>query len=89
MQVDAFTAKPFGGNPAAILLQSPSQAEATTDDWRQKFANEMNLSETSFVELPEDDPNGSWASSRYCFLVDKYRIAIRDLPKYLNPTQKF
>jgi predicted PhzF superfamily epimerase YddE/YHI9 len=44
-QVDAFTAKPFGGNPAAVcLLESLRGA-----DWMQKVAAEMNLSETAFL----------------------------------------
>jgi len=44
--IDAFTDRPFGGNPAAVcLLESP------TDDagWMQRVAVEMNLSETAFV----------------------------------------
>ena len=44
-QVDAFTAKPFTGNPAAVCLLE-KEAEA---DWMQLVAAEMNLSETAFV----------------------------------------
>ena len=44
-QVDAFTAKPFTGNPAAVCLRE-KEAEA---DWMQAVAAEMNLSETAFV----------------------------------------
>ena len=44
-QVDAFTAKPFTGNPAAVCLLE-KEAEA---DWMQAVAAEMNLSETVFV----------------------------------------
>ena len=44
-QVDAFTAKPFTGNPAAVCLLE-KEAEA---DWMQAVAAEMNLSETAFV----------------------------------------
>lgn len=44
-QVDAFTEKPFGGNPAAVcLLPGP-----TDPVWMQKVAREMNLSETAFL----------------------------------------
>ncbi len=44
-QVDAFTAKPFAGNPAAVcLLKEESEA-----DWMQSVAAEMNLSETAFL----------------------------------------
>ena len=44
-QVDAFTAKPFTGNPAAVCLLE-KEADA---DWMQAVAAEMNLSETAFV----------------------------------------
>ena len=51
-QVDAFAARPFAGNPAAIcLLESPRDAE-----WMQQVAAEMNLSETAFV-VPAGRPN--------------------------------
>ncbi|MBI5523716.1 MAG: PhzF family phenazine biosynthesis protein [Desulfarculus sp.] len=44
-QVDAFTAHPFAGNPAAVcLLDTPAD-----DTWMQALAAEMNLSETAFV----------------------------------------
>jgi PhzF family phenazine biosynthesis protein len=44
--IDAFTDKPFSGNPAAVcLLESP-----LTDEQMQLIAMEMNLSETAFVE---------------------------------------
>ena len=44
-QVDAFTDKPFTGNPAAVVLLE-RQAETS---WMQAVAREMNLSETAFV----------------------------------------
>ena len=49
-QVDAFTDRPFAGNPAAVCLLS-----AWRDDrWLQAVAREMNLSETAFlVEQPD------------------------------------
>ena len=49
-QVDAFTDRPFRGNPAGVcLLEQPGEAA-----WMQAVANEMNLSETAFL-LPEND----------------------------------
>jgi predicted PhzF superfamily epimerase YddE/YHI9 len=49
-QVDAFTNKPFHGNPAAIcVLESPRE-----QGWMQSVAAEMNLSETAFLH-PEAD----------------------------------
>lgn len=45
VQVDAFTARPFGGNPAAIcFLDGERSAE-----WMAAVAAEMNLSETAFL----------------------------------------
>jgi PhzF family phenazine biosynthesis protein len=44
-QVDAFTAKPFAGNPAAVcILPQPMD-----EPWMQNVAREMNLSETAFL----------------------------------------
>ncbi|QHT66883.1 PhzF family phenazine biosynthesis protein [Rhodocytophaga rosea] len=44
-KVDAFTDKPFGGNPAAVCLLAQSKSEA----WMQSIAQEMNLAETAFI----------------------------------------
>lgn len=45
VQVDAFTARAFAGNPAAVcLLPAPAPA-----DWMQSVAAEMNLAETAFL----------------------------------------
>ncbi len=53
LQIDAFTAIPYGGNPAAVcLLNGPAEAA-----WMQRVAAEMNLSETAFIH-PE---GGAWA----------------------------
>lgn len=44
-QVDAFTNKRFGGNPAGVVLDADGLSEATM----RKIARELNLSETAFV----------------------------------------
>ena len=45
VQVDAFTAQPFSGNPAAVcVLPGPRD-----DGWMRNVAREMNLSETAFL----------------------------------------
>jgi PhzF family phenazine biosynthesis protein len=44
-QVDAFTDRPFAGNPAAVCIL-PAPAGET---WMQAVAREMNLSETAFL----------------------------------------
>ena len=45
VQVDAFTDRPFAGNPAAVCVLE-READAA---WMQDVAREMNLSETAFV----------------------------------------
>jgi len=45
-QLDAFTAEPFKGNPAAVCLMPCSLG----DDVYLSIAGEMNLSETAFLE---------------------------------------
>jgi predicted PhzF superfamily epimerase YddE/YHI9 len=48
--IDAFTDKPFSGNPAGVcLLEDP-----LTKEQMQSIAMEMNLSETAFVEKTSD-----------------------------------
>ena len=48
--VDAFTDRPFAGNPAAVCLLDRPRDE----QWMQSVAREMNLSETAFL-LPTGD----------------------------------
>ena len=48
-QVDAFTDRPFAGNPAAVCVLP----EAREPAWMQAVAREMNLSETTFI-FPRD-----------------------------------
>ena len=43
--IDAFTQKPFTGNPAAVCIVK----EPRNDAWLQAVAREMNLSETAFL----------------------------------------
>lgn len=55
-QVDAFTDKPFAGNPAAVcLLTEPRDAA-----WMQHVAREMNLSETAFLLREADGYRLRW-----------------------------
>src|SRR5450432_2691998 len=55
-QVDAFTDKPFGGNPAAVCVLP----EARAADWMQSVAREMNLSETAFLVRQADGYQLRW-----------------------------
>ncbi len=52
-QVDAFTRKPFSGNPAAVVLD----ADHLSGRDMQHIANEMAVSETAFVLKPESEDN--------------------------------
>lgn len=55
-QVDAFTDKPFAGNPAAVCIL-PGSADET---WMRNVASEMNLSETAFLYAQDDGFNLRW-----------------------------
>jgi PhzF family phenazine biosynthesis protein len=48
--VDAFTDRPFAGNPAGVCLLQ----DAADPDWMQRVAAEMKHSETAFVRPIED-----------------------------------
>ncbi|MGH3943283.1 MAG: PhzF family phenazine biosynthesis protein [Pseudonocardiaceae bacterium] len=57
--IDAFTDRPFAGNPAAVcLLDTATWPE---DDWMQQVAAEMNLSETAFAHLLPAGSDADWA----------------------------
>src|ERR1700682_3831630 len=54
--VDAFTERPFSGNPAAVcILRSMKE-----DGWLQAVAREMNLSETAFLVKQPDHFDLRW-----------------------------
>ena len=55
-QVDAFTDRPFSGNPAAVCLLPAPRDEA----WMQAVAREMNLSETAFLVAGADGFDLRW-----------------------------
>jgi PhzF family phenazine biosynthesis protein len=54
--VDAFTNKPFAGNPAAVCILSDQRPDA----WLQQVGAEMNLSETAFVQRQDDGFRLRW-----------------------------
>ncbi len=56
VQVDAFTATPFAGNPAAVCVL----AHAADKRWMQHVAREMNLAETAFLFRQDDAWNLRW-----------------------------
>jgi PhzF family phenazine biosynthesis protein len=55
-QVDAFTDRPFAGNPAAVFLLSTARDES----WMQLVAREMNLAETAFLVRRSDGFDLRW-----------------------------
>ncbi len=56
IQVDAFTDKPFTGNPAAVCILE----ELRDGGWMQNVAREMNLSETAFLLKRPDGYDLRW-----------------------------
>src|SRR5260370_29704440 len=56
LQIDAFTEKPFRGNPAAVCLLD----SARDDAWIQSLAAEMNLSETAYLARQDDGWSLRW-----------------------------
>jgi PhzF family phenazine biosynthesis protein len=60
IQVDAFSGRPFAGNPAAVCLTDAPADE----EWMQRVAGEMNLSETAFLHPREDGWGLRWFTPR-------------------------
>src|SRR5438067_801566 len=59
-QIDAFTDKPFAGNPAAVCIL-PEARDATYDaTWMQAVARDMNLAETAFLTRQADGFQLRW-----------------------------
>ncbi|MGH4010573.1 MAG: PhzF family phenazine biosynthesis protein [Pseudonocardiaceae bacterium] len=57
--IDAFTDRPFAGNPAAVCLLD---ADAWPDEaWMRQVAAEMNLSETAFAHPLPEGADADWA----------------------------
>lgn len=55
-QIDAFTDRPFHGNPAAVCLLQDEKPDA----WMQAVAAEMNLAETAFLRRGDDGFKLRW-----------------------------
>ena len=64
IQVDAFTDTPFGGNPAAVVLD----ADHVSDETMYKIAREMNVRETVFVSKSHS------ADFRFRYMTPKIEI---------------
>lgn len=70
-QVDAFTRRPLGGNPCAVIFDCAD----LSDEIMQAIAREMNLSETSFV----------WRMDDGCFRA-RYFTPAEEIPLAGHPT---
>jgi PhzF family phenazine biosynthesis protein len=58
--IDAFTDRPFAGNPAAVCLLD--EADTWPDEtWMQQVAAEMHLSETAFAHPLAESADADWA----------------------------
>jgi len=55
-QVDAFTSRPFAGNPAAVCILPAAPEES----WMRDVAREMNLAETAFLVPQNGGYNLRW-----------------------------
>jgi PhzF family phenazine biosynthesis protein len=62
-QVDAFTDRPFGGNPAAVVF------EHRDEEWMQSVAAENNLSETAFVAARTTSSSCAEFDIRWCVVL--------------------
>jgi PhzF family phenazine biosynthesis protein len=56
VQVDAFTDRPFAGNPAAVCVLQAARPDA----WMRDVAREMNLSETAFLVAEQGEYRLRW-----------------------------
>lgn len=57
--VDAFSARPFNGNPAGVVLLDSDAFPDTA--WLQQVATEVNLSETAFAHSLPAGGDADWA----------------------------
>ena len=66
--IDAFTDRPFAGNPAAVcLLDTAAWPE---EAWMQQIAAEMNLAETAFAHPMPGSAGADWALRWFTPLVE-------------------
>ncbi len=57
-QVDAFTSRPFAGNPAGVCVLPDDRDDA----WMRNVASEMNVAETAFLRKQADGWGLRWFS---------------------------
>nr|XP_045585859.1 phenazine biosynthesis-like domain-containing protein 1 [Procambarus clarkii] len=72
--VDAFTPRPFSGNPAAVV-PLPKVLE---DETLQKVASEFNLSETAYLVALEGEESAPWTST--CRYSLRWFTPVQEIP---------
>ncbi|PRH80167.1 oxidoreductase [Streptomyces solincola] len=65
--IDAFTDRPFAGNPAGVCLLPAG--DWPDDPWMQRVAAELNFSESAFA-LPAATPDADWEIRWFTPLVE-------------------
>ncbi|KAH6659411.1 hypothetical protein BKA67DRAFT_652641 [Truncatella angustata] len=78
--LDVFTAKRLEGNPLAVVKVPASLKDKLSQDQKQQIAKEFNLSETTFLHLPDDS-----GASPDALTVDIFTIE-HELPFAGHPT---
>ena len=73
LQIDAFAAEAFSGNPAAVVFEHRDEV------WMQKVAMENNLAETSFITPMEPDGASAEASYRLRWSVSSTAFRKTDI----------
>jgi PhzF family phenazine biosynthesis protein len=67
--IDAFTDRPFAGNPAGVCLLD---GDAWPDeDWMRRVAAELNLPMTAFARPLADDPEADWGLRWFTPLIEE------------------
>lgn len=81
--LDVFTNKRLEGNPLAVVKVKASQKDKLSQDLKQQIAKEFNLSETTFLHVPDNDTEQQQQPS--ALSVDIFTIE-SELPFAGHPT---
>ncbi|NBM18287.1 PhzF family phenazine biosynthesis protein [Streptomyces sp. GC420] len=69
--IDAFTDRPFAGNPAGVCLLDDG---FPSDAWMQRVASELNLSETAFAHPLPPGEDADWAIRWFTPVDEEVRL---------------
>ena len=73
--IDAFTERPFAGNPAAVCLLDAG--DWPDENWMQRVAREMSLSETAFAHPLPDGADADFALRWFTPAVETQPVRAR------------